>query len=109
VRPVILGETGYRGRTHDIERLPDAKKATCGTPTVSGATHGGRCFRGAKATVPVRGFGRWEPNWREVMQVGSTVEAPRILKLLRTLAWWETRAGHQTRVRHVGLRGMEKG
>jgi hypothetical protein len=32
---------------------------------------------------------RWEPNWRETLQVRSTVEAPYIRRCLEVLPWWK--------------------
>jgi len=31
---------------------------------------------------------RWEKNWRDVLQVHSTREAPHLLRLMETIPWW---------------------
>jgi len=89
VRPVILGETGYEDEPNDIERLPDAKKGDLWNPCRIRRNAWWAVLSGAQGYCAGTRLWRWEPNWRETMQVRSTVEAPNILKLLRTLAWWK--------------------
>jgi hypothetical protein len=38
--------------------------------------------------VLFRSLWRWEKNWRDVLQVRSTAEAPHLLRLMETIPWW---------------------
>jgi hypothetical protein len=89
VRPVILGETGYEDEPNDIERLPDAKKGDLWNPYRIRRNAWWAVLSGAQGYCAGTRLWRWEPNWREVMQIRSTVEAPNILRLLQTLDWWK--------------------
>ena len=89
VRPVILGETGYEAEPNAIELLPDAKRGDLWTPL----PHPPQCLVGGDSRAR-SGYcagtrlWRWEPNWRETMQVRSIQEAPNLLRGLQTIAWW---------------------
>jgi hypothetical protein len=89
VRPVILGETGYEDEPNDIQRLPDAKKGDLWNPYRIRRNAWWAVMSGAKGYCAGTRLWRWEPNWREVMNARSTVEAPNILKVMKTLAWWK--------------------
>jgi hypothetical protein len=89
VRPVILGETGYEAEPNAIELLPDAKKGDLWTPYRIRRNAWWAVTSGAVGYCAGTRLWRWEKNWRETMQVRSTVEAPNLLKLLNEIAWWE--------------------
>jgi hypothetical protein len=89
VRPVILGETGYEDEPNDIQRLPDAKKGDLWNPYRIRRNAWWAVLSGARGYCAGTRLWRWEANWREVMQVRSTAQAPNLLKLLQTLPWWE--------------------
>ena len=89
VRPVILGETGYEDEPNDIERLPDGKKGDLWNPYRIRRNAWWAVLSGAQGYCAGTRLWRWEPNWREVMQARSTIQAPNILKLMQTLAWWK--------------------
>jgi hypothetical protein len=89
VRPIILGETGYEDEPNAIELLPDAKKGDLWNPYRIRRNAWWAVLSGAHGYCAGTRLWRWEPNWRETMQVRSIVEAPNLLKLLRTLPWWK--------------------
>jgi hypothetical protein len=88
VRPVFLGETGYQGEPNSIELLPDAKAGDLWTPY--------RIRRNAYWAVLSGAFGycagtrlwRYEPNWRDLLDAESTQQAPMLLRLMESRAWW---------------------
>lgn len=89
VLPVILGETGYEDEPNDIQRLPDAKKGDLWNPYRIRRNAWWAVLSGATGYCAGTRLWRWEPNWREVMQARSTIQAPNILKLMQTLVWWK--------------------
>lgn len=89
VRPVILGETGYEAEPNAIELLPDAKRGDLWTPFRIRRNAWWAVTSGAVGYCAGTRLWRWEPNWRETMQVRSTKEAPNILRGLQTIAWWK--------------------
>jgi hypothetical protein len=89
VLPVILGETGYEDEPNDIQRLPDAQKGDLWNPYRIRRNAWWAVLSGAAGYCAGTRLWRWEPNWREVMQARSTVQAPKILKLMQTLVWWK--------------------
>jgi hypothetical protein len=89
VRPVILGETGYEDEPNNIELLPDAKKGDLWNPYRIRRNAWWAVLSGACGYCAGSRLWRWEENWRDTMQVRSTREAPKILKLLKTFDWWK--------------------
>jgi hypothetical protein len=89
VRPVILGETGYEAEPNAIELLPDAQKGDLWNPFRIRRNAWWAVTSGAAGYCAGTRLWRWEPNWRETMQVRSTKEAPHILRALETIAWWK--------------------
>jgi hypothetical protein len=89
VRPVLLAETGYEGEPNAIHLLPDAKRGDLWTPFRIRRNEWWGATSGAIGYCAGTRLWRWEPNWREVMHARSTVEAPHLLKLMRTLQWWK--------------------
>jgi hypothetical protein len=89
VRPVILGETGYEAEPNAIELLPDAKKGDLWTPYRIRRNAWWAVTSGAVGYCAGTRLWRWEPNWRETMQVRSTIEAPNLLRGMQTIAWWK--------------------
>lgn len=87
-RPVILGETGYEAEPNAIELLPDAKKGDLWTPYRIRRNAWWAATSGATGYCAGTRLWRWEPNWRETMQVRSIREAPLLLRGLETIAWW---------------------
>jgi hypothetical protein len=87
VRPVILGETGYEDEPNDIFKLPDAKKGDLWNPYRIRRNAWWAVASGACGYCAGSRLWRWEPNWRETMQVRSIREAPLITKILDTIAW----------------------
>ena len=88
VRPIILGETGYEAEPNAIELLPDAKRGDQWTPYRIRRNAWWAALSGASGYCAGTRLWRWEPNWRETMQVRSVREAPLLLRGLETLAWW---------------------
>jgi Protein of unknown function (DUF4038)/Putative collagen-binding domain of a collagenase len=88
VRPVILGETGYEGEPNAIELLPDAKKGDLWTPYRIRRNAYWAVFSGACGYCGGTRLWRWEKNWRDVLQVHSARQAPYLLRLMETIAWW---------------------
>ena len=87
VRPVILGETGYEDEPNDIFKLPDAQKGDLWNPYRIRRNAWWAVGSGACGYCAGSRLWRWEPDWRETMQVRSIREAPLIRKLLETIAW----------------------
>jgi lysophospholipase L1-like esterase len=88
VRPVLFAETGYEDEPNAIHLLPDAKRGDLWTPFRIRRNEWWGVLSGACGYCAGTRLWRWEPNWREVMQARSTVEAPRLLKLFGMLPWW---------------------
>lgn len=89
VRPIILGETGYEAEPNAIELLPDASKGDLWTPFRIRRNAWWAALSGASGYCAGTRLWRWEPNWRETMQVRSTREAPNLLRGLSVIAWWK--------------------
>ena len=89
MHPVILGETGYEDEPNNIELLPDAKKGDLWTPYRIRRNAWWAVTSGAAGYCAGTRLWRWEPNWRETMQVRSTKEAPHLLRLWQEIAWWK--------------------
>jgi len=86
---VILGETGYEAEPNAIELLPDAKRGDLWTPYRIRRNAWWAVTSGAVGYCAGTRLWRWEANWRETMQVRSTVEAPHLLRGLSSIAWWK--------------------
>lgn len=89
VKPIILCETGYEAEPNDIHSLQDPNSGPLWTPylirrNVWWAVLSGACgyFAGSR-------LWRWEPDWKETLNVRSTAEAPLVHKLLRTMEWFK--------------------
>jgi len=89
VRPVILAETGYEDEPNAIELLPDAKRGELWNPYRIRRNAWWGVLSGANGYCAGTRLWRWEPNWREVMHVRSTREAPNIRRCLETISWWK--------------------
>jgi hypothetical protein len=87
VRPILLGETGYEDEPNDIYKLPDARKGDLWNPFRIRRNAWWAVLSGACGYCAGSRLWRWEPNWKETMQVRSTREAPLILKLMKTVPW----------------------
>jgi hypothetical protein len=96
-RPVILGETGYEGEPNQIERLPDGRSGDLWDPYKIRRNLWWSTLAGATGYCGGSRIWRYEPNWREAMQVRSAREAPIILKALQNLAWWTLRPDSERR------------
>jgi len=88
VRPVILGETGYEDEPNAIELLPDAKKGDLWNPYRIRRNAWWAVLSGACGYCGGTRLWRWEKNWRDVLQVHSTREAPHLLHLMEAIPWW---------------------
>jgi hypothetical protein len=88
VRPVLFGETGYEAEPNAIHLLPDAQAGDLWTPFRIRRNAWWGVLSGACGYCAGTRLWRWEPNWRETMQVRSTREAPHLLRGLQTIAWW---------------------
>jgi hypothetical protein len=88
IRPVILGETGYEDEPNAIELLPDAKRGDLWNPYRIRRNAWWAVLSGACGYCGGTRLWRWEKNWREVLQVRSSREAPNILRLMETIPWW---------------------
>jgi hypothetical protein len=88
VRPVILGETGYEDEPNAIELLPDAKKGDLWNPYRIRRNAWWAILSGACGYCAGTRLWRFEPNWRDVLRVESTRQAPFIRKLLEPRPWW---------------------
>jgi hypothetical protein len=103
VRPVILGETGYEAEPNAIELLPDARKGDLWNPFRIRRNAWWAVTSGAMGYCAGTRLWRWEPNWRETMQVRSTKEAPHILRGLESIAWWKLQPDATNRFLISGL------
>jgi hypothetical protein len=88
VRPVILGETGYEDEPNAIELLPDAKRGDLWTPYRIRRNAWWAILSGAGGYCAGTRLWRFEPNWREVLSVKSSQQAPLIRRLLESRSWW---------------------
>jgi hypothetical protein len=88
IRPVILGETGYEDEPNAIELLPDAKSGDLWNPCRIRRNAWWAVLSGACGYCGGTRLWRWEKNWREVLQVRSSREAPNVLRLMKTIPWW---------------------
>lgn len=88
IRPVILGETGYEDEPNAIELLPDTEKGDLWTPYRIRRNAWWAVLSGAVGYCGGTRLWRWEKNWRDVLQVRSTREAPYVLRLMETIPWW---------------------
>ncbi len=88
VRPVILGETGYENEPNAIELLPDAKKGDLWTPYRIRRNAWWAILSGACGYCAGTRLWRFEPNWREVLNVKSSQQAPLIRQLFEPPPWW---------------------
>ena len=89
VRPIVFGETGYEDEPNAIELLPDAKQGDLWTPYRIRRNEWWGVLSGASGYCAGTRLWRWEKNWREVMHARSTVEAPNVARLFRTIPWWK--------------------
>jgi hypothetical protein len=89
VRPVILGETGYEDEPNAIELLPDAKKGDLWNPYRIRRNAWWAILSGACGYCAGTRLWRFEPNWRDVLRVASSRQAPFLRKLLEPRAWWQ--------------------
>lgn len=88
IRPVLLGETGYENEPNAIELLPDARKGDLWTPfrirrQIYWATLSGACGYCAGTRL-----WRFEKGWEKLLDIQSSQQAPRLLKLLASVEWW---------------------
>jgi hypothetical protein len=88
VRPVILGETGYEDEPNAIELLPDARKGDLWNPYRIRRNAWWAILCGACGYCAGTRLWRFEPNWRDVLRVESTRQAPLIRKFLEPRPWW---------------------
>jgi len=88
VRPVILGETGYEDEPNAIELLPDAKRGDLWTPYRIRRNAWWAVLSGACGYCAGTRLWRFEPNWREVLNVKSSQQAPFIRRLMEPRPWW---------------------
>jgi hypothetical protein len=88
IRPVILGETGYEDEPNAIELLPDAKRGDLWNPYRIRRNAWWAALSGACGYCVGTRLWRWEKNWRDELQVNSTLEAPNLLRLMKTIPWW---------------------
>jgi len=88
IRPVILGETGYENEPNAIELLPDAKRGDLWTPYRIRRNAWWAILSGACGYCAGTRLWRFEPNWREVLNVKSSQQAPLLRRLLEPRPWW---------------------
>jgi len=88
IRPVILGETGYENEPNAIELLPDAKRGDLWTPYRIRRNAWWAILSGACGYCAGTRLCRFEPNWREVLNVKSSQQAPLLRRLLEPRPWW---------------------
>ncbi len=88
VRPVILGETGYEAEPNAIELLPDAKRGDLWTPYRIRRNEYWAILSGACGYCAGTRLWRFEPNWRDVLNVESVRQAPLIRRLMDSHPWW---------------------
>jgi hypothetical protein len=98
IRPVILGETGYEDEPNAIELLPDAKKGDLWTPYRIRRNAWWAILSGACGYCAGTRLWRFEPNWREVLNVKSSQQAPLIRRLLERRPWWRLIPDSQNRL-----------
>jgi len=89
IRPVILGETGYEDEPNAIELLPDAKKGDLWTPYRIRRNAYWAIFSGACGYCAGTRLWRYESNWRDVLNCGSSRQAPLLRRLLESRPWWQ--------------------
>ena len=89
MRPAILGETGYEAEPHATEMLPNTKKGGLWTPLRIRRNAWWAATSGAMGYCAGTRLWRWEPNWRETMQVRTIKEAPNLLRGLQAVACWK--------------------
>jgi hypothetical protein len=88
IRPVILGETGYEAEPNAIELLPDAKKGDLWNPYRIRRNAYWAILSGACGYCAGTRLWRFEPNWRDVLNVQSVRQAPLIRRLMESRPWW---------------------
>lgn len=88
IRPVVLGETGYEGEPNAIELLPDAKPGDLWNPYRIRRNAWWAILSGACGYCAGTRLWRFEPNWREVLNVESVRQAPLIRRLMEPRPWW---------------------
>jgi Protein of unknown function (DUF4038)/Putative collagen-binding domain of a collagenase len=88
VRPVFLGETGYQGEPNSIELLPDAKSGDLWTPYLIRRNAYWAVLSGAFGYCAGTRLWRYEPNWRDLLDAESSQQAPMLLRLMESMAWW---------------------
>ena len=88
VRPVILGETGYEDEPNAIELLPDAKQGDLWTSYRIRRNAWWAILSGACGYCAGTRLWRFESNWRDVLNVKSSQQAPLIRRLLESRPWW---------------------
>jgi hypothetical protein len=88
VRPVILGETGYEDEPNAIELLPDAKRGDLWNPYRIRRNAWWAILSGACGYCAGTRLWRFEPNWRAVLNVRSSQQAPLLRRLLEPRPWW---------------------
>ena len=89
VKPIILCETGYEAEPNDIYSLQDPNSGPLWTPYLIRRNVWWAVFSGACGYFAGSRLWRWEPNWKETLNVRSTIEAPLVHQLLKTMAWWK--------------------
>jgi len=88
IRPVILGETGYEAEPNAIELLPDARKSDLWNPYRIRRNAYWAILCGACGYCAGTRLWRFEPNWRDVLNVESVRQAPLIRRLMESRPWW---------------------
>jgi hypothetical protein len=88
IRPVILGETGYEGEPNAIELLPDAKRGDLWTPHHIRRNAYWAILSGVCGYCAGTRLWRFESNWRDVLNVKSSQQAPFLRRLLESRPWW---------------------
>jgi len=88
IRPVILGETGYEGEPNAIELLPDAQKGDLWNPYRIRRNAWWAVLSGACGYCTGTRLWRFEPNWRDILNVESVRQAPFIRTLMESRPWW---------------------
>jgi hypothetical protein len=89
VKPVILCETGYEAEPNDIHSLQDPDSGPIWTPYLIRRNAWWAVFSGACGYFAGSRIWRWEPDWKQTLNARSTIEAPLIHELLRTIPWWK--------------------
>ncbi len=88
VKPVILCETGYEAEPNDIHSLQDPNSGPLWTPYLIRRNVWWALLSGACGYFAGSRLWRWEPDWKETLNVRSTIEAPVVHKLFKTINWW---------------------